>query len=99
MAIELQLIGHEPAVGRCVNQSALRIVQSEKFTTRTRHLRAQDAYIIEQIRFGELIKEHVKAEFQLADILTKAVQAKQLVVVANCASDSTQFAKTPSNSI
>lgn len=63
----------EPAVLKCDNQSAISIVHSEKFTPRTRHLRAQDAYVREQVREGELIVEHVRTSEQLADLLTKSM--------------------------
>ena len=77
MAIQLQIMPMEAATIKCDNQSALKIAQSEKATLRTRHLRAQDAYIREQIEEDELQLEHVRSANQLADILTKRVRTTQ----------------------
>lgn len=80
MMIELKLIDPQPAVLKCDNQSALRIAQSERFTARTRHLRAQDAYVREQLQYGELILQHVRSDQQRADLLTKNVQTKKFLL-------------------
>lgn len=87
--IELRIIREQVAVLKCDNTSAMRIVQSEKATLRTRHLRAQDAYVREQIAEDELKLEHVKSAQQLADILTKRVQTGQFL--ANCSTLMTQL--------
>lgn len=74
MLIELHLMKNNvPAIIMCDNESALKIVKSEKATSRTRHLRAQDAYIREQINEEELVLHHVKTDKQKADLLTKVV--------------------------
>lgn len=44
---------------------------------RTSHLRAQDAYIREQVEMGELIVEHVSSQYQLADALTKQMSSNK----------------------
>lgn len=74
MALELNIIRDTPVVIQCDNKSALMIVKSERLAGRTRHLRAQNAYIHEQVEYGELILNHVKTEYNLADLLTKVVQ-------------------------
>lgn len=79
LCIELRLVPEQPSVIRCDNQSALKVVQSEKATARTRHLRAQDSYVREQIEMAELQIEHVKSEKQLADLLTKFVPTKKFI--------------------
>lgn len=80
MMIELHMIGDQPAIIKCDNQSALKIAQSEKATVRTRHLRAQDAFIREQIELNEIQLQHVKSDQQKADLLTKNVQTKKFLV-------------------
>ena len=73
MILELKLMEEKPAQLLCDNKSALAIVKSERATLRTRHLRAQDAYIREQIELNELELFHVPSNEQLADFLTKTV--------------------------
>lgn len=79
MSQELRIVQEEKVVIKCDNQSALRIAQSVKLSGRTRHLRAQNAYIYEQINAGELAIQHVKTDYNLADILTKNVNTKKFV--------------------
>ena len=79
MAIELQLTNEKPATIRCDNVSAIKIAESEKVTTRTRHLRAQNAYINEQIDHNELVIQHVKSANQLADMLTKILPTAKYI--------------------
>lgn len=73
MAIELKLLEEQPALVLCDNQSSIRIAKSEKATSRTRHLRAQNAYICEQMNHNELVIQHVRSANQLADMLTKSL--------------------------
>lgn len=80
MLIELQIIPDQPAIIRCDNTSALKIVQNEKGSLRTMHLRAQDAFFREQVAEGELLLEHVKSDSQLADLLTKKVKTRQFMM-------------------
>lgn len=80
MMIDLRIINNAPAIIRCDNQSAMKIIRSEKATSRTRHLRAQDAFVRELINEGEFILQHVKSAQQLADLLTKVVATGQFVL-------------------
>lgn len=80
MASELRLGNDDAALIKCDNTSAMKIVGSVKMTGRTRHLRAMNAYIFEQINFGELKVQHVKSENQVADLLTKIVQTKKFIM-------------------
>lgn len=48
----------------------MKFVQSEKATARTRHSRAQESYVKEQIELKELRLQHVSTDLQLADMLT-----------------------------
>ena len=73
MIIELKLMKEKPARLLCDDKSALSIVKSERATLRTRHLRAQDAYIREQIEIQQLELFHVPSDEQLADFLRKPV--------------------------
>lgn len=79
MMIELRMLESEPAFLLCDNSSALKIVESERPTRRTRHLKAQDAYVREQIENKELVVNHVPASEQLADILTKRVATTKFI--------------------
>ena len=76
---ELGITKNEPAALRCDNQSALKVVKSESATARTRHLRAQDAFVREQIEQGELQVEYVKAADQIADLLTRTVATNKFI--------------------
>jgi hypothetical protein len=57
MMKELDIVTEESAIMRYDNTSAGKIVMSEKVTERTRHLRAQEAYIREQVELGEPLQE------------------------------------------
>lgn len=81
--IELNMINEIPAIIKCDNESAIKIACSEKATLRTRHLRAQDAYVREQIELGELKLVHVRSEWQLADMLTKMLQTGKFLTNRN----------------
>lgn len=83
MMIELDIISDDPAILCCDNQSALRIVTSERTKGRTRHLRAQDDYTREQVRLGELKLEFVRSANQLADLLTKSLTTGKFLVNRN----------------
>lgn len=84
MLIELNMLKEgDCAVIMCDNQSALKIVTSEKATARTRHLRAQDAYVREQILEEELELYHVKSELQQADLLTKITPTGKFIANRN----------------
>lgn len=83
MCIELNLLNEQPAVILCDNTSAIKIAMSEKATTRTRHLRAQDAFIREQVELKELQVKHVSAIKQKADLLTKIVSTGKFVTNRN----------------
>lgn len=83
MAIKLNLMEEQPAVIKCDNQSALRIAQSEKATARTRHLKAQNSFVLEQMDQNELELLYVKAADQLADILTKCVATSKFIINRN----------------
>lgn len=92
MLIELQMLDETPAKLLCDNQSAIRVVQSERATARTRHLRAQNSYDLEQIELNELEVGHVKSIDQLADLLTKAMatcKLKEIVakIMTKCNAD------------
>lgn len=77
MIMELGMLNENRAIILCDNQSAITIAKSERATTRTRHLRAQDAYVREQIELQELELKHVKTDLQLADLLTKCVNTRK----------------------
>jgi hypothetical protein len=80
MMIELKMIMRdEPAQLYCDNRSAIFISISERATRRTRHLRAQDAYIRELVELNELRVNYVKADDQLADLLTKSIGPKKFI--------------------
>jgi hypothetical protein len=84
MLIELEIIPIEPAIIRCDNQSTLMIMKSERATPRTRHLRAQNDFVREQVELGELQLEFVRSSDQLADLLTKMVATSKFVANASC---------------
>lgn len=71
MLIEIEAIECGPALLLCDNKSTLQIVSTDSPTRRTRHLRAQDAYVYEQISLKELEVKHVPTKEQMADFLTK----------------------------
>jgi hypothetical protein len=83
MLIELEIIQDKPAIIRCDNQSALMIMKSERATPRTRHLRAQNAYVQEQVELKELELEFVRSTEQLADLLTKMVATSKFIANTN----------------
>lgn len=74
MLIELDIMKDEIATIYCDNQSALKIAQSDRISPRTRHLRAQEDFIREQLKENEIELIHVSSNDQLADILTKCMQ-------------------------
>lgn len=83
MCIELHLMLKQPAMLQCDNQSALKIVKQEKMQGRTRHLRAQDAYVREQIELNELVIKHVPSAENKADMLTKMMANNKFISNVN----------------
>lgn len=83
MMIELGIMKDEPSIIMCDNISCIKIVQSEKYTARTRHLRARYAFIRELITDNELQLKHVSSANQKADLLTKIVATHQFTANRN----------------
>lgn len=79
LAIELGIIGTEPTLIKCDNESAIKIASNEKSFQRTRHMNVQAAYPREKIKEREIDIEHVKTDLQLADMLTKPTTIKKFV--------------------
>lgn len=79
MMIELGITNKQAPIIMCDNQSTIRIAKSERATTRTRHLRAQNDYVRELIELKELSLEHVSSDKQQADLLTKIVQTGKFI--------------------
>ena len=79
LAQELDIIDDSPTTLYCDNQSAIRLVKNEKSAQRTRHMSVRAAYSREQIENGEITVNHVKAEGQLADMLTKPTVASKFI--------------------
>lgn len=70
-AQELKIIDERPTKILCDNESAIKIACNEKSSHRTRHMHVQAAYPREQIELGEVVVQHIKTDYQLADMLTK----------------------------
>lgn len=79
LAIELGIIPKEPTPIYCDNSSAVRISTNLKSSHRTRHMSVQSSYPIEQAEKGEIIVSHVKAENQMADMLTKPTTGPKFI--------------------
>lgn len=84
MCVELQVMSNEAALLKCDNTSAIKIAQSERATQRTRHLRAQEGYIREQLSYKEIQLVHVPSNEQLADMLTKGLQTHKFITDRDC---------------
>lgn len=79
IALELNMIDNEPTPILCDNQSATKIVSKERSVMRTRHLNAQNAYVYQEIQDKNISVHHVKADDQVADMLTKATTVIKFV--------------------
>lgn len=79
LANELGIIENEPTLILCDNESAIKIASNEKSSQRTRHMSVQAAYPREQLDKGEIDIQHVKTDYQLADMLTKPTTAAKFI--------------------
>lgn len=79
IALELKIINDEPTPIFSDNQSAIKIVSREKSAMRTRHMNAQNAYVLQEIENKNITVHHVKAERQVADMLTKSTTSIKFV--------------------
>jgi len=83
LARELELVDNSPIELRCDNQSAIKLAINEKCSQRTRHMMVRAAYSREQIENRNVNLKYVKAQEQLADMLTKPVSNKSFTLNRN----------------
>ncbi|XP_019100800.1 PREDICTED: uncharacterized protein LOC109132832 [Camelina sativa] len=57
----------------CDNLSAVYLTANPSFHSRTKHFATHYHYIREQVAFGNIIVNHISADFQIADIFTKSL--------------------------
>lgn len=79
LANELGMISDKPTPVLCDNQSTIKISTNIKSLQRTRHLRSQAAFVMEQGEENNIVVEHVPGQDQLADFLTKATAKHQFI--------------------
>ena len=85
LAIELDIIREDEVIPiYCDNQSAIRISAKHKSIQRTRHMNAQASYVLEQVENKHVDVQYIRAENQLADMLTKATTPKKFVQNRSC---------------
>jgi hypothetical protein len=61
----------EPTVVCCDNQSCIRLIRIQCFTS-LKHINIQHHFLRERVQKGAVILEYVPSDLQVADILTKA---------------------------
>lgn len=71
LLLELQLITNAPTKLFIDNTSALKIATDERTRQRTKHIDERAHYLYQKIEEKEIFVEHVPAQQQKADILTK----------------------------
>lgn len=79
IALELKIINDDPIPILCDNQSAIKICSKERSAMRTRHMNAQNGYVLQEIENKNITVHHVKAEQQVADMLTKPTTSAKFV--------------------
>lgn len=65
------------------NQAAIKIIDNETISTRTKHLDIQYKYILETRRSNNITTKYVNTDQQLADILTKTLSKTKFVSMRN----------------
>jgi hypothetical protein len=60
------------------NQSALALMKNHVFHDKSKHIRTRYHFIRQSVEDGEIHPDHISSEEQLADILTKHSQRRDL---------------------
>eukprot|EP00253_Pinus_taeda_P019372 PITA_19372 len=83
----LRSLGQEQAKGTvifCDNSSAIALSKNSVFHKRTKHIDKRFHYIRELVNSGEIVLQHCRTREQIADILTKPLDQKNLEFVRKC---------------
>lgn len=80
---DLQVQCHLPIVLHCDNQAALHLAANPVYHERIKHREVDCHFIREHLEKGLIKPEYISTKFQLADIFTKALGAKQFQALSS----------------
>jgi hypothetical protein len=81
----LEQLGIKPGqtILKCDNQSAMKVVQNEKYNSKTRHMGSKTAFIRHYIKNHEVKVEYIPTNSNLADGFTKALGIRKFQEYVN----------------
>lgn len=83
IGLELEILDPNPTLILNDNQSAIKLVKSQKAQQRTRHMSVKTAYPREQIENKNINPAHIEGTDNTADMFTKATNIKEYIFNRN----------------
>ena len=72
----LDVVIEKPVTIRCDNQAAIKMIQNEQISQRTKHIDLKYQLVRDEVKKNNFKVEYVESERNLADIFTKVLPTK-----------------------